>query len=134
MKNTGLSSLPKVEGHGVSLTINLIVLSIFYVIIGFLVSYGIGLFFPDYTEEWKKEPLWLRLADVTAEVSLLVVASFWVTYFARFVIPVIPLKPSLEHYLEQYAGNTMFIYAIFIFFNDLSDKLIYLFQGEPRPV
>jgi hypothetical protein len=133
MKNTGLSSLPKVEGHGVSLTINLILLAIFYVIIGFLVSYGIGLFFPDYTEEWKKEPLWLRLADVTAEVALLVVASFWVTYFARFVIPVIPLKPSLEHYLEQYAGNTMFVYAIFIFFNDLSDKLIFLFQGEPRP-
>jgi hypothetical protein len=133
MKNAGLSSLPKVEGHGISLTINLIVLSIFYVVIGFLVSYIIGLLFPDYTEEWKKEPLWLRLADVTAEVSLLVVASFWVTYFARFVIPVIPLKASLEYYLEQYAGNTMFIYAIFIFFNDLSDKLIYLFQGEPRP-
>ena len=134
MKNTGLSSLPNVDGHGVSLTINLIVLGVFYVVLGFLVSYGIGLFFPDYTEEWKKEPLWLRVADVTAEVSLLVVASFWVTYFVRFVIPVIPLKPSLEHYLEQYAGNTMFIYAIFIFFNDLSDKLIYLFQGEPRPV
>jgi hypothetical protein len=104
------------------------------VIIGFFVSYGIGVFFPDYTEEWKKEPLWLRVADVTAEVSLLVVASFWVTYFARFVIPVVPLKASLENYLEQYAGNTMFIYAIFIFFNDLSDKLIFLFQGEPRPV
>jgi hypothetical protein len=133
MKNTGLSSLPKVEGHGIALTINLILLSIFYVVIGFLVSYLIGLFFPDYTEEWKKEPLWLRAADVTAEVSLLVVASFWVTYFARLVIPVIPLKPSLEHYLEQYAGNTMFVYAIFIFFDDLSDKLIFLFQGEPRP-
>lgn len=133
MKNAGLSALPKVEGHGIALTINLILLSIFYVVIGFLVSYLIGLFFPDYTEEWKKEPLWLRLADVTAEISLLVVASFWVTYFARLVIPVVPLKPSLEHYLEQYAGNTMFVYAIFIFFNDLSDKLIYLFQGEPRP-
>lgn len=134
MKNAGVNALPKVDGHGVSLTINLIVLGVFYVVLGFFVSYAIGLFFPDYTEEWKKEPLWLRVADVTAEVSLLVVAAFWVTYFARFVIPVIPLKPSLEHYLEQYAGNTMFIYAIFIFFNDLSDKLIYLFQGEPRPV
>jgi hypothetical protein len=133
MKNTGLSSLPKVEGHGIALTINLILLSIFYVVIGFLVSYLIGLFFPDYSEEWKKEPFWLRAADVIAEVSLLVVASFWVTYFARLVIPVIPLKPSLEHYLEQYAGNTMFVYAIFIFFDDLSDKLIFLFQGEPRP-
>jgi len=133
MKNTGLSSLPKVEGHAISLTINLILLSIFYVVIGFFVSYGIGVFFPDYTDEWKKEPLWLRVADVTAEVSLLVVVSFWVTYVARLVIPVVPLKPALEHYLEQYAGNTMFMYAIFIFFNDLSDKLLFLFQGEPTP-
>jgi hypothetical protein len=27
----------------------------------------------------------------------------------------------------------MFMYAIFIFFNDLSDKLLFLFQGEPTP-
>jgi len=134
MKNTGLNSLPKVEGHVIALTVNLVVVGLLYAALGFLVSYGIGLFFPDYTEEWKKEAMWLRVADVITEVSLLVVAAFWVTYLVRFVIPVIPLKPALEHYVEQYGGNFMFLYAIFIFFDDLGKKFIFLFEGEPKPV
>jgi hypothetical protein len=134
MKNTGLNSLPKVEGHVISLTINLVVTGLLYAALGFLVSYGIGQFFPDYTDEWKKEPAWLHLADVIAEVSLLVIAAFWVTYLVRFVIPVIPLKPALEHYIEQYGGNFMFLFAIFIFFDDLSKKFIFIFEGEPKPV
>jgi hypothetical protein len=134
MKNTGLNALPKVGGHVISLSINLVVIGLLYAALGFLVSFAIGQFFPDYTEEWKKEPAWLHWADVIAEVSLLVIAAFWVTYLVRFVIPVIPLKPSLEHYVEQYGGNFMFLYAIFIFFDDLNKKFIFLLEGEPKPV
>ena len=133
MKNAGVNSLPKVNGHMASLTINLVVLGLFNAALGFFVSYGIGVFFPDYTDEWKKEPAWVQWADVIAEVSLLVIAAFWVTYLVRYIIPVVPLKPALEHYIEQYGSNFMFLYAIFIFFGDLSDKMIFLFQGEPKP-
>lgn len=133
MKNAGINSLPKVEGHVVSLTINLVVLGILYAGLGFFVSWSIGLLFPDFTEEWKREAVWVQYADVIAEVSLLVIAAFWVTYLVRFVIPIVPLRPALEHYVEQYAGNFMFLYAIFIFFDDLSDKMIFLFKGEPKP-
>ena len=133
MKNTGLNSLPKVEGHVMSLTINLVVLGLLYAVLGYYVSYGIGLLFPDYSDEWKNEPAWIRWGDVIAEVSLLVIAAFWVTYAVRFLIPIVPLKPALEHYVEQYAGNFMFMYAIFIFFGDLSDKLIFNFHGLPKP-
>jgi hypothetical protein len=133
MKNAGINSLPKVEGHMIALTINLVVLGLFNAVLGFFVSYAIGLLFPDFTDEWKKEPAWIQYADVIAEVSLLVIAAFWVTYLVRFVIPIVPLRPALEHYVEQYAGNFMFLYAIFIFFDDLSDKMIFLFKGEPKP-
>jgi hypothetical protein len=133
MKNTGVNSLPKVDGHVVNLTINLVVLGLLYAVLGFYVSYGIGMLFPDFTDEWKKEPKWIQFGDVIAEVSLLVIAAFWVTYMVRFVIPVVPLKPALEHYVEQYAGNFMFLYAIFIFFDDLGKKFIYVFEGEPKP-
>jgi hypothetical protein len=109
------------------------VLGLLYAELGFYVSYGIGMLFPDFTDEWKKEPKWIQLGDVIAEVSLLVIAAFWVTYMVRFVIPVVPLKPALEHYVEQYAGNFMFLYAIFIFFDDLGKKFIYVFEGEPKP-
>ena len=134
MKNGGINALPKVEGYVVSLTINLVILGLLNAALGFFVSYGIGLLFPDFTDEWKKEPAWIQWSDVIAEVSLLVIAAFWVTYLVRFIIPVVPLKPSLEHYIEEYGSNFMFLYAIFIFFNDLSDKLLFLFHGEPRPV
>ena len=134
MKNGGINALPKVEGYVVSLTINLVILGLLNAALGFFVSYGIGLLFPDFTDEWKKEPAWVQWSDVIAEISLLVIAAFWVTYLVRFIIPVVPLRPSLEHYIEEYGSNFMFLYAIFIFFNDLSDKLLFLFHGEPTPV
>jgi len=116
-----------------ALTINLVVLGLFNAALGFLVSWSIGLLFPDYTDEWKKEPAWVQWSDVMAEISLLVIAAFWVTYLVRYIIPIVPLKPALEHYIEQYGSNFMFLYAIFIFFGDLSDKMIFLFHGEPKP-
>ena len=131
MKNSGVNSLPKVGGHIMSLTINLAFMGILSAALGFFVSYVIGLLFPDFGDSWKKEDKWIQYADVISEVSLLVIAAFWVTYLIRSVIPIVPLRPALEHYVEQYAGNFMFMYAIFIFFDDLSDKLVFLFQGEP---
>lgn len=133
MKNGGINALPKVEGYVVSLTINLVILGLLNAALGFFVSYGIGLLFPDFTDEWKKEPAWVQWSDVITEVSLLVIAAFWVTYLVRFIIPVVPLRPSLEHYIEEYGGSFMFLYAIFIFFDDLSDKMLFLFRGEPKP-
>ena len=133
MKNGGINALPKVEGYIASLTINLVVLGLLNAGLGFFVSYGIGLLFPDFTDVWKKEPAWIQWSDVIAEISLLVIAAFWVTYLVRFIIPVVPLKPSLEHYIEEYGSNFMFLYAIFIFFDDLADKMLFLFRGEPKP-
>ena len=134
MKNGGINALPKVEGYVVSLTINLVILGLLNAALGFFVSYGIGLLVPDFTDEWKKEPAWVQWSDVIAEISLLVIAAFWVTYLVRFIIPVVPLRPSLEHYIEEYGSNFMFLYAIFIFFDDLSDKMLFLFRGEPKPM
>ena len=133
MKTGGINALPKVEGYIASLTINLVILGLLNAALGFFVSYGIGLLFPDFTDEWKKEPAWVQWSDVITEVSLLVIAAFWVTYLVRFIIPVVPLRPSLEHYIEEYGSNFMFLYAIFIFFDDLSDKMLFLFRGEPKP-
>jgi hypothetical protein len=133
MKNAGINSLPKVDGQIASLTVNLVVLGLFNAGLGFFVSYAIGLLFPDFTDEWKREPAWIQWSDVIAEISLLVIAAFWVTYLVRFIIPIVPLKPALEQYIEQYGSNFMFLYAIFIYFDDLSDKMLFLFRGEPKP-
>jgi len=133
MKNGGINALPKVEGYIASLTINLVVLGLLNAALGCFVSYGIGLLFPDFTDESHQVQAWIQWSDVIAEISLLVIAAFWVMYLVRFIIPVVPLKPSLEHYIEEYGSNFMFLYAIFIFFDDLADKMLFLFRGEPKP-
>jgi hypothetical protein len=129
MKNTGLNALPQVKGHMISLTLNLAVIALLYAAAGLVVSRVLRVLFLDYSDEWEKNPRWFQVMDVSMEMVLLVIASFWITYMIRYVIPVFPLNPSLETYVEQYSGIIMFYYAVFLFFGDLDDKLIYLVKS-----
>jgi hypothetical protein len=132
MKNTGLNALPQVKGHMISLTLNLAVIALLYAAAGLVVSRVLRVLFLDYSDEWEKNPRWFQVMDVSMEMVLLVIASFWITYMIRYVIPVFPLNPSLETYVEQYSGIIMFYYAVFLFFGDLDDKLIYLVKSINR--
>ena len=129
MKNTGLNALPQVKGHMISLTLNLAVIAILYAAAGLVVSRVLRVLFLDYSDEWEKNPRWFQVMDVSMEMVLLVIASFWITYMIRYVIPIFPLNPALETYVEQYSGIIMFYYAVFLFFGDLDDKLIYLVKS-----
>jgi len=129
MKNTGLNALPQVKGHMISLTLNLAVIALLYAAAGLVVSRVLRVLFLDYSDEWEKNPRWFQVMDVSMEMVLLVIASFWITYMIRYAIPVFPLNPSLETYVEQYSGIIMFYYAVFLFFGDLDDKLIYLVKS-----
>lgn len=129
MKNTGLNALPQVKGYMISLTLNLAVIAILYAAAGLVVSRVLRFLFIDHSDEWEKNPRWFQLLDVSTEMVLLVVASFWVTYMIRYAIPVFPLNPALETYVEQYSGIIMFYYAVFLFFGDLDDKIIYLVKS-----
>jgi hypothetical protein len=129
MKNTGLNALPQVKGYMISLTLNLAVIALLYAAAGLVVSRVLRVLFLDYSDEWEKNPRWFQVMDVSMEMVLLVIASFWITYMIRYVIPVFPLNPSLETYVEQYSGIIMFYYAVFLFFGDLDDKLIYLVKS-----
>jgi hypothetical protein len=132
MKNTGLNALPQVKGHMISLTLNLAVIALLYAAAGLVVSRVLRVLFLDYSDEWEKNPRWFQVMDVSMEMVLLVIASFWITYMIRYVIPIFPLNPALETYVEQYSGIIMFYYAVFLFFGDLDDKLIYLVKSINR--
>ena len=123
MKNTGQNRLPSVKGHIVNLTLNLIIIAILYVVLAATTAWGIRTLSTRFSDGWTKLPLVYQVADVTTEMSLLVVASFWVTYFVHFVVPVMPVDPKLEHFIELYGGRMVFVYAVFLFVRDLDDKL-----------
>ena len=128
MKSIGLHVIPSVKGHIFNLTINLIFMSIFYVFLGGLLSWSMWRVFPDFDENWEKQSNLYQLADVCAEVSVIIFVCFWVTYYVNSLIPVLPVTSPLEGYLESFGGQTMFIYAVFVFLNTLDDKLKHVFH------
>jgi len=123
MKNAGPNRLPSVRGHVVNLTLNLVFIAIIYVLLAAVTAIGIRAGFSRYGKTWTAMPVAYQIADVTAEMSLLVVASFWVTYFVHFVVPVLPVDQKLEQFVELYGGRMVFVYAVFLFVHDLDVKL-----------
>jgi hypothetical protein len=128
MKSLGLHVIPSVKGHIFNLTINLIFMSIFYVFLGGLLSWSMWRLFPNFDENWEKQSNLYQLADVCAEVSVIIIVCFWVTYYVNSLIPVLPVTSPLETYLESFGGQTMFIYAVFVFLGTLDDKLKHVFH------
>jgi hypothetical protein len=103
-------------------------MSIFYVFLGGLLSWCMWRVFPDFDENWEKQSNLYQLADVCAEVSVIIIVCFWVTYYVNSLIPVLPVTSPLEVYLESFGGQTMFIYAVFIFLDVLDNKLKHVFH------
>ena len=128
MKNVGLNSIPSVRGHIVNLTFNLVCIAIFYVFFGAFVSYWMSKIFPPFDEDWQKLPNGVQLLDVSVEISLLVVVAFWLTYVVNTYIPILPVSPGLESYVESFGGQMVFVYAVFLFMDTLDDKLKHVFQ------
>lgn len=134
MKNVGLNKIPPVKGYILNLTLNLIFVAIFYVFFGAAVSYGLSKIFPAYDEEWKTSALAYQVLDVSVEISVIMIASFWLTYFVNTTIPILPVSSALEHYVESFGGQAVFLYAVFIFMETLDDKLIWVFKEIFREV
>jgi hypothetical protein len=128
MKNVGLNHIPSVRGYGLNLTFNLIFVAIFYVFLGAAVSYVLAHTFPEFNEDWKTWPLWQQIVDVSAETSVIVIIAFWLTYFVHIWIPILPVSSALEHYVESFGGQMIFVYAVFIFVGSLDDKLVHVFR------
>jgi hypothetical protein len=128
MKNVGLNSLPAVKGHIFNLTINLVCMAIFYVFLGGLLSWCLWRVFPPFDETWEKQSNLYQLLDVAAEISIIVVLTFWTTYIVHSFIPVLPISQSLEGYVESFGGQMIFVYAVFVFLDTLDDKLRHVYN------
>ena len=128
MKNTGVNALPSVRNNVLAISANLAIIAVLYLFLGATVSYVFKNVFPEHNAEWEAWPLWKQLLDISVEMSVIVVSAFWITYFARYLIPIIPVRSSLEHLIESSGGQVAFLYAIFVFLEVLDDKLIWVYK------
>ena len=128
MKNVGLNTVPSVKGHILNLTLNLVCIAIFYLFLGGLLSWTMWRVFPEFNEQWEKQSNLYQLADVSMEISIIIIVAFWTTYFVNSFIPILPVSSALEGYLESFGAQMVFIYAVFVFLDTLDDKLKHVFN------
>ena len=128
MKNVGRNTLPSVEGSILNVTVNLTIIAFVYILAAGATAGVIRAVFATFSKEWKGLGLLHQVGDVSLELSFLVVISFWVTYAIHFWVPILPVNPGLEHFIELYGGRMVFIYAVFLFVRDLDDKLLFVYD------
>jgi hypothetical protein len=91
------------------------------------VSLGLSNIFPYYDDSWIALPRYVQALDVATEISLITIATFWLTYLVHKYIPILPVSKGVEGYIESFGGQMVFVYAVFIFMDTLDDKLKHVF-------
>ena len=111
-----------------NLSLNIIMLSVFYAFLGGLVSFVIHYLFDDFDEEWKEKPVWFQMLDISVEIAFLALVAFWSVFTVNTSAPIFPVRQAMASYVDAYTSGMFFIYAIFLFMEDLSDKMKYLYE------
>lgn len=119
----------------IALSGNIAFLSVLYTFLGGLVSFIFYYIFDEYSpdtepprnKEWEKAPTWYQILDVCVEVILTGLLSFWITFTLNSSAPIIPVRSDLSSYVDTYTTGMFFMYTVFLFTTDMSNKLKFLY-------
>ena len=111
-----------------NLSLNIAVLSIFYAFLGGVVSFVFHYLFDEFTDDWKNKSTLFQLYDIAVEVSLLALIAFWTVFTINTSAPIFPVRREMAAFVDTYTSGMFFIYAIFLFMNDLGEKLKYMYE------
>ena len=108
-------------------TFNIAILACFYTVFGALISYLLFHLFDDFNEEWQKSSLGYQLVDISAEISLVGIIAFWSSFVIKEYPPLFSVHQKLDHEVDTYISGLFFAYAMFLFLEDLSNKIKFLY-------
>lgn len=111
---------------GVSLNIG--ILAIIYTILGAFFSYVFYHIFDEFDEKWKKRSDLFKFSDVCLELFLVSVYAFWTSEVVKTVTPFFAIGNKYDKIVDDYISGIFFIFAIFIFLDDLTEKLKSLYE------
>jgi len=110
------------------ISFNVGLLAVFYTLLGGLASFVIYYLFEDHSEEWEKKSIWYQLVDIVLELSLVGLAGFWFTYNIKEYPPLVPMSKTMDVFVDTYVSAIFFGYSIFIFMDDLTKKIRYVYN------
>lgn len=110
-------------------TMNAAILAVFYTLLGVLLSYLMYHMFDSFDDTWKEErSLTFQLTDVSLEISILSIIAFWSAHIIEIAPPFFPVRKELDTLVDGYISGIFYIFAIFIFMDELTEKLKFLFE------
>lgn len=123
-------------GHSDALpvTANIIIFSLLYAAAGAILSFVLYYTFDAYDPEknrgmeWETKGIVFQLFDVIIEISIISVVAFWLVHNINISAPIIPVRRGLERFIDSYTSGLFFMFTIFIFLDDLGEKLKYIFH------
>jgi hypothetical protein len=130
----------KVYNHAIktkdalALSGNILILSVFYCFVGSMLSFVLYYLFDEYDPnerrglEWEKKSFGYQLLDVSAEISIVALVSFWLVFTINTSAPIIPVPQHFAAYVDTYTTGMFFMYSVFIFLSDLTNKLKYIYE------
>ena len=107
-------------------SVNISLLAIFYTTFGAFISYVFYYLFDEFDDEWEKKSMFYKIIDVSIELSIVVLCSFWISKFMASLPPIIPIPLKITREIESYTADFFFVIALFLFLDDLTKKLKYL--------
>lgn len=107
-------------------TINASLLAIMYTVFGALISYLFYHIFDDFDETWKKRSELYKFTDVGVEVVIIAIMAFWSAHYIEMLQPFIAVRKDLDRLVDGYISGIFFIFAIFLFIDQLTDKIKFL--------
>ena len=122
------------RGDALAVSANIVLFSLVYAAAGAILSFIFYYTFDVYNpkkedgRDWENKGMFFQIADVVIEISLVSVAAFWLVHYINTTTPIIPVRRGLEHFIDSYTSGLFFFFTIFIFLDDLSNKLKYVFH------
>ena len=109
-------------------TMNIVILALFYTLIGLLLSVLLYHLFDDCDKEWKAEHLAYQVGDIGLELGIIGSVAFWMTQITRGWAPIFPISKVLDLQIDTYVSGLFFAYAMFLFLEQLSEKVKFLYK------
>jgi hypothetical protein len=112
----------------IAVTLNAGLLAIFYTILGGIVSFLFYQVFDEFNDDWKKRSILFKITDVSVEVAIVGIISFWSSYIIKNLSSIIPVRKELDLLVDGYISGIFFVFAIFLFIDSLTDKIKFLYE------
>ena len=122
------------RADAIAVSANIVLFSLIYATAGAFISYIFYYTFDTYDPEkgdvnkWEKKGIWFQAADIVVEIALISLTAFWLVHYINTSTPIIPVRRGLEDFIDSYTSGLFFLFTIFIFLDDLSNKLKYVFH------